>query len=58
VTADRVSYGNTIKKEKDIAYAYSKGVRMFASDSEEDVEKIARVAPGARVYVRLLVPAF
>src|ERR1700739_666414 len=30
--ADRISYGNTIKKERDIATAYALGVRMFAVD--------------------------
>jgi ornithine decarboxylase len=53
-----VSYGNTIKKEKDIAYAYSKGIRMFSTDSDEDVEKLARSAPGSRVYFRILTPTF
>ncbi len=57
-TPDRLSYGNTIKKEKDIAYAFSKGIRMFATDSDEDVEKLARSAPGARVYFRILTPAY
>lgn len=54
VSADRLSFGNTIKKSADIAYAYAKGVRMFASDSVDDVDKLARHAPGSRVYVRLL----
>lgn len=57
-TPDRLSYGNTIKKEKDIAYAFAKGIRMFATDSDEDVEKLARNAPGARVYFRILTPTF
>lgn len=58
VTPDRTSYWNTIKKEKDIEYAYEKWVRMFATDSHEDLEKISRVAPWSRVYFRLLTPAF
>jgi ornithine decarboxylase len=49
-----LSYGNTIKKESDIAQAHAKGVRLFAFDSLEELEKIARVAPGARVFCRLL----
>ncbi len=57
-TSDRLSYWNTIKKEKDIKYAYDKWVRMFATDSFEDLEKIARVAPKTKVYFRLLTPAF
>lgn len=54
VTADRVSYGNTIKKSKDIRYFYEKGVRLFATDSEADLRNIAKAAPGAKVYVRIL----
>ncbi|MCW8087867.1 type III PLP-dependent enzyme [Sabulicella glaciei] len=52
---ERVSYGNTIKKERDIAAAYARGVRMFAFDSEAELLKLARSAPGARVYCRILV---
>lgn len=54
-TADRLSYGNTIKKEKDIAFAYAQGVRLFAFDSEAELEKLARQAPDARVFCRILV---
>ncbi|UTC74196.1 type III PLP-dependent enzyme [Treponema sp. OMZ 792] len=55
VSPERVSYGNTIKKAKDIAYFYEKGVRMFATDSKDDLKNIAQFAPGSRVYVRILV---
>lgn len=55
ISASRISYGNTIKKRADIASAYAKGVRMFAFDSEEELEKIAQVAPGASVYCRVLM---
>ena len=55
VSPTRISFGNTIKKETDIARAYNLGVRMFAFDSDEELEKIANVAPGARVYCRILV---
>ena len=30
VSPSRISYGNTIKKQADIAYAYEKGIRLFA----------------------------
>ena len=53
-TPDRISFGNTIKKERDIARAYALGVRLFAVDCEAEVEKIARVAPGSRVFCRIL----
>src|SRR6187549_3803134 len=53
-TADRISYGNTIKKERDVARAFELGVRLFAVDCQAEVEKIARVAPGAKVFCRIL----
>jgi ornithine decarboxylase len=53
-TPDRISFGNTIKKERDIARAYALGVRLFAVDCGAEVEKIARAAPGAKVFCRIL----
>lgn len=53
-SADRISFGNTIKKERDIAYAFARGVRLFAVDCQAEVEKIARAAPGAKVFCRFL----
>ena len=53
-TADRISYGNTIKKERDVARAYALGIRLFAVDCQAEVEKIARAAPGSRVFCRIL----
>jgi ornithine decarboxylase len=53
--SDRVSFGNTIKKERDIAWAFEQGVRLFAFDSAEELEKLARVAPGAKVFCRILM---
>ena len=52
--AGRISFGNTIKKERDIARAYRLGVRQFAFDCEAELMKIARAAPGSRVVCRLL----
>lgn len=51
----RFSYGNTIKKSSDIKYFYEKGVRIFATDSKDDLKNIAKNAPGSKVYVRILV---
>jgi ornithine decarboxylase len=55
VPPERLSYGNTIKKEKDIAFAYEAGLRMFAFDSAHELEKLARAARDARVFCRILV---
>jgi len=51
---ERISYGNTIKKESDIARAFALGVRLFAFDSQAELEKLARSAPGAQVFCRVL----
>ena len=58
-TADRISFGNTIKKERDIARALELGVRLFAVDCEVEVEKIARAkaetgAEDVQVFCRIL----
>ena len=53
-TPDRISFGNTIKKEKDIARAYTLGIRLYAVDCEAEVEKVARAAPGSKVFCRIL----
>jgi ornithine decarboxylase len=55
ISPDRISYGNTIKKARDIASFYERGVRMFATDSRDDLKNIAAAAPGSRIYVRILV---
>ena len=53
-TPDRISYGNTIKKERDIKRAFELGVRLFAVDCKAEVDKIARQAAGSRVFCRIL----
>jgi len=55
VGPQRMSFGNTIKKERDIAFAFAAGLRLFAFDSEHELQKLARAAPGARVFCRILV---
>jgi len=49
----RLSYGNTIKKAGDIAYAFGRGVRRFAFDSEAELRKLALHAPSSEVMCRL-----
>jgi len=50
-----ISYGNTIKRASDIAWAWSKGILLFSADSEEELAKLADNAPGCQVFIRLLV---
>ena len=47
------SYGNTIKRSADIAYAFECGVRQFTVDSPGELSKVMTLAPGATVLVRI-----
>jgi ornithine decarboxylase len=55
VAATRLSFGNTIKREQDVAAAGSLGINLFAFDSAAELDKLSRSAPGARVFCRLLI---
>lgn len=55
IAADRFSFGNTIKREAEIADAHAMGVDLFAFDSDAELGKLSRAAPGAGVFCRLLV---
>jgi ornithine decarboxylase len=53
-TPEQISFGNTIKKERDIEEAFKLGISLYAFDSEPELEKIARAAPGSKVFCRIL----
>ncbi|SRR5579875_233333 len=55
VASARLSFGNTVKRPAEVAEAHSDGIDLFAFDSIGELEKLARHAPGARVYCRLLI---
>lgn len=48
-------YGNPVRGSKDIARVHEAGVRLFVTDSAEDLAALVVHAPGARVLVRVLV---
>lgn len=50
-----VLYSNTVKPATHVRAAYEAGVWRFAIDSEGELDKIARCAPGSAVYVRVRV---
>ncbi|UGT45584.1 type III PLP-dependent enzyme [Nocardia yamanashiensis] len=50
-------YDNPIKKASQIATAYALGVRRYAFDTEDDVQRIAEHAPGSEVECRFLASA-
>lgn len=55
IESDRLSFGSTIKKERDIAAAHQIGVPLYAFDSRGELEKIARAAPGRQVFCRFFM---
>ncbi len=50
-----VLYSNTVKPGAHVAGAADAGVWRFAMDSEGELAKIARVAPGSAIYARIRV---
>lgn len=54
ISPDKISCGNTIKKSESIKEFYDAGVRLFATDSEMDLRNIALIAPGSKIFVRIL----
>jgi ornithine decarboxylase len=49
----RISYGNTVKKRRDIEYAYERGVRLFAFDCDAELDKLIELAPDATLFCRV-----
>jgi len=52
----RIISSNPMKSVKFLEMAADYGVKYFAFDSYDEVEKIVKYAPGSYVYVRLSVP--
>ncbi|MDB5164407.1 MAG: hypothetical protein JWL89_33 [Candidatus Saccharibacteria bacterium] len=55
VNPSHIVYGTSIKPAEHIRHSFHAGVKRFAADSREELEKIAKSAPGAKVYVRTIV---
>ncbi|MDQ7786317.1 MAG: type III PLP-dependent enzyme [Thermodesulfovibrionales bacterium] len=56
VDPERIISSNPVKSLKFLKMAASYGVRLFAFDSVDEVEKLVRYIPDSSVYVRLSVP--
>jgi ornithine decarboxylase len=52
---ERIGFGNTIKKSRDIAKAFGHGIRLFAFDSDAELAKLIEHAPGAGVFCRIFM---
>lgn len=55
VPPEKIMYGSAIKPADHIEDFYDYGVRIFACDYGPELEKIAKHAPGSKVYFRLSV---
>lgn len=55
VKPEKIIFANTIKSEKDIAFACDNGVHLMTFDSEPELYKIAKSCPQAKVLVRIKV---
>mgnify|MGYP000097039446 CR=1 FL=1 len=55
ISPERVSFGNTIKKARDIARVFNHGIRLFAFDSRAELAKLKKNAPGSSVFCRIFM---
>jgi ornithine decarboxylase len=55
VDASRIITSNPVKTLKFLQEAVSYGIKYYAFDSKAEVDKMARYAPSAKLYVRLAV---
>jgi len=55
VSAKSIITSNTLKIPEFIKAAHEAGVEYFAYDTEMEVDKLSALAPGAKVYLRILV---
>ena len=56
ISSQRITIGNPVKDPSLIKLAHQSGVDLTAFDSHSEIEKLAALAPGTRVGVRLTVP--
>ncbi|MFC2058487.1 type III PLP-dependent enzyme [Chloroflexota bacterium] len=55
IPPQRIISSNPVKTETFIKAAFRAGINLFAFDSYDELEKLARFASGSKVYVRLTV---
>jgi len=56
VSPDRMVFANTVKTPEALKFASSNKINLMTFDSEYELNKIAKYAPGTRVLVRIKVP--
>jgi ornithine decarboxylase len=55
VPPERIISSNPIKSDAFIEHARSSGIRMFALDSVDEIDKLGRLAPGCEAVIRLAI---
>lgn len=55
VPGSRMAFSNPVKVPDHIDIAYKNGVRLYACDTDEEIEKLAQRAPGSEIYIRIAV---
>lgn len=55
VEPPKIIYGTSVKPIDHIKKAHAAGIKRFAADSKEEIDKLAKHAPGAKVFVRAIV---
>ena len=53
VAGDRIIYSNPAKSIESIKAAYEYGVRLFVSDSDDDITNLREYAPGSGIILRI-----
>ncbi|MEO0129539.1 MAG: type III PLP-dependent enzyme [candidate division WOR-3 bacterium] len=56
VSPDRMVFANTVKTPEALKFAANNKINLMTFDSEYELNKIAKYAPGAKVLVRIKVP--
>lgn len=51
----KIVYGTSVKPADHIQRSFHAGIKRFAADSREEIDKIATYAPGAKVFIRSIV---
>jgi len=55
VSPNKIVYGTSIKPAEHIRLCHEAGIKRFAADSKEELDKLAKYAPGSKVYIRTIV---
>lgn len=55
ISPQGVFFSNPVKSPNHISYAFRKGVNVYSYDSSEELDKLAKYAPGCSVILRLRV---